>query len=717
MTQEHRMHTVIEQGLADPETEIEAISALSPWTQIRDAVSGLYVPSGPFTPHPDPAAWPPRPIPIPQAIPLPDPLRFQEEVRLDVDGRFPQMAVSGAIRPRFARALHWIARLAQTGPDAWIGAIWHKDGDASLLPYTDVEVRVTRSPSAPARRLSLTFRGGATRDVARRYVWKSASFHPVVLEYDTVQGAHPALEIDTHAHPGRPATLPKETLTIRKVFSRAGFSVSKSGADGILPLAGAGIDGRWSDTEMHDAMIVHWSHFQDAPRWSLWTLFASLHEQGTSLGGIMFDDIGPNHRQGTAIFTDSFIAQPPAGDTAPAAWVERMRFWTAVHEMGHAFNLAHAWQKALGTPWIPLPNEPEVRSFMNYPYRVSGGQAAFFADFDFRFSDAELLFLRHAPERFVQMGNADWFDHHGFENALVSPEPALGLEIRVNRPAARFQFLEPVVIELELVNRSPDPLIVDAHVLGSDALVLVLEKEGKPARRWHPFSRTCRKREARVVQPGEALYESVFAGAGVNGWDVAEPGCYRLQACLACDGEDIVSPSLELRIAPPISREEEHLAQDVLTEPVGRALAFDGTRAMGPANDALREAVERLPDRKIALHAKVALGLPLRCPGKTLECVAGQWRVVAEPAQTAEADRLLHDALLTDESAAAESLGHIDYHDYVDRYARALADDGHVAKARSALGTLHATLERRGVRPAILATIRRPDFARKPVRR
>ncbi len=34
---------------------------------------------------------------------------------------------------------------------------------------------------------------------------------------------------------------------------------------------------------------------------------------------------------------------------------------------------------------------------MNYPYGVAGGESAFFADFEYRFSDGELLFMRHAP--------------------------------------------------------------------------------------------------------------------------------------------------------------------------------------------------------------------------------------------------------------------------------------------------------------------------------
>ena len=111
-------------------------------------------------------------------------------------------------------------------------------------------------------------------------------------------------------------------------------------------IVGAAPGGTWSDMEMHDAMQVHWSRFANTAQWAMWVFFAALHESGTGLGGIMYDDIGPNHRQGTALFVDSFIARPPSGDPNPDAWRDRMRFWTAVHEMGHAFNLAHSWQKA-----------------------------------------------------------------------------------------------------------------------------------------------------------------------------------------------------------------------------------------------------------------------------------------------------------------------------------------------------------------------------------
>ena len=113
---------------------------------------------------------------------------------------------------------------------------------------------------------------------------------------------------------------------------------------------------------------------------------------------------------------------------------------------GTILHVNHAWQKHLGTPWIPLSSDSEARSFMNYPYSVVGGAPAFFRSFDFRFADQELLFMRHAPNRFVQMGNAAWFDHHGFQQAEVSEDSSLCLQVRVNRDKAIYEYLEPVVI-------------------------------------------------------------------------------------------------------------------------------------------------------------------------------------------------------------------------------------------------------------------------------
>jgi hypothetical protein len=469
---------------------------------------------------------------------------------------------------------------------------------------------------------------------------------------------------------------------------------------------------------MHDAMQVYWSRFAPRAQWSVWTFFASLHEMGSSLGGIMFDDIGANQRQGTAIFEDAFIAQAPAGDLAPDAWVRRMRFWTAAHEMGHTFNLAHSWQKSLGTTWIPTVDEPNALSYMNYPYRVPPGpQEVFFQQFDYRFSDGELLFMRHAPFRFVQQGNALWFDHHAFQGANTQLSSALQFEARVNRPKPEFEFLEPIVIELKLANASNEPRLIPENLLqNNDRLTVIIKKDSGAARQYLPFARYCFQERQTVLAAGQRIYESLFVGAGRNGWDLAEPGNYTIQVAVHLDDEDLVSAPLRVRVAPPRGYDEEHLAQDVFSDQVGRVLAFDGSGVLDSANDVLREVTERLPDRRVAVHARIALGNAVAGRRKRLEAGGGvsaaqslssvDARIVETPADPAEVRKQLEPVLSSESQRSAETLGHIDYHDYADRFAKWLSEQGETQSAADVMDALVETLAKRGVRADILAAIK-----------
>lgn len=633
------------------------------------------------------------PVPLAPAPPGIRPIR-KEEIRLDVDGRYPQMAVSGTISGVRIQRIHWVARLRKIGPSRWTGAIWYKNGATASFPYTAVDVTATRSEFPGGRSVKITFSGGALPKRTVVYKFVSQYFRTVNFEFDFQAGEVADTAIESCAHPVRPASLPCETLTIPMVYERVGCQVTTNAGSAVPAPPGT----TWSDMEMHDAMQIHWSRFANKAQWALWIFYASLHESGTNLGGIMFDDIGPNQRQGTALFVDSFIAQPPANDANPAAWVDRMRFWTAVHEMGHAFNLAHSWQKAGGTPWVPLANEPEARSFMNYPYNVAGGQRAFFSDFEFRFTDQELLFIRHAPERFVEMGNADWFDHHAFEEAAAAEEPTLKLELRVNRERARYEFMEPVWLELKLTNASDRPQLVDANVLDVNSLTMIVKKQGKAARQLVPFRQKCTQPATKALLPGESIYGAVLASAGLNGWDVAEPGTYMIRAAAHLGEEDVVSPPLVLRIAPPLSREEEYAAGDLFTHDAARVLVFGGSRFLDGANDVLQEVVERFPERRIALHARVALGNPLTLDYKQLLPSDAGLMLDIAPAKPDEAAKLIEPALVAQPHAAAESFGHVRYRGISERVARRLAAAGAETEAEKTIDSAIETLQTRTVK-------------------
>ncbi len=703
-----------EEGLGTPLT---ALAGIVP--QLNISSSGLYkwTPLLKATPQPGPQAasqMQPSPQGAQDALyPL-----MSEELSLDIDGRYPLMVASGTVSRFLAARMHWIANLQPgAGLHHWQGTIWYKDGDAASFPYTHVDIRVISSLFPAQRKATVIFSGGGAPDRSRLFKYLSAYHHPVEFEFDCTPDSKPVLAINTHAHPNRPASLPNEALSIQKVFMRAGFDAKISPNASIVPLAGSGADGKWSDMEMHDAMQVYWSRFANKSQWAMWTFFASLHEQGPNLGGIMFDDIGPNHRQGTAIFTSSFISQAPAGDPNPQAWVNRMIFWTACHEMGHAFNLAHSWQKSLGTPWIPLGNEPEARSFMNYPYHVAGGQTAFFSNFEFRFSDAELLFMRHAPARFVQMGNADWFDHHGFEQANVSPEPTLKLDVRVNRKMPEFEFLEPIVLDLKLGNLTQQPQIVHQNLLSMlDHMTVVIKPDGKAARTFHPYAQYCWQAQSDVLKPGQAMYDSLFISAGRNGWDIAEPGYYTIQIALHLEHEDVVSQPLRLRVAPPRSYDEQYIAQDYFSDEVGRILHFDGSAHLTKGLDTLQEASERLAGRRVARHSKIALGNALARDFKCLDLSGASDTLQSardagaglslRKADIATGHKLLSDALMVNPALAAETLSHIDYHGYADSYSAMLSGQGMQAEAAGAQEVLYQTLAARNVKAQVLVGIK-----------
>jgi hypothetical protein len=651
------------------------------------------------------------PLPLPT---IPSPLRYRygtEELRVDVDGRAPTMTVSGVIPGGlFVRRLTWIARVKRTATGTYKGAITYRDGTSSLLPQKQVEVALSPTlPIAPMIAIA-TFSGGGVPAVTRQFGFAHGHFREANFEFDTVSDAAAAVtSYNTASHPNRPASLPAEMLTIESAYGYMGIKVTRSG-DSVVPISQAGANTLWSDVEMHDAMQVNWSRWANVPQWALWVLFARQHETGPSLGGIMFDDMGTAQRQGTAIFSQSFVANAPAGDPAPAAWVRRMLFWTAMHEIGHSFNLAHSWQKSLGTGWVPLADEVEARSYMNYPYRVAAApgmtpEQKFFSDFEFRFSEKELLFMRHAPERFVQQGNALWFDHHAFEEMRATTVTPVELVARLHREP-RFEFLEPVTIELKLKNMTDSPIVVDKRILEGDQVSLVITKRGSDPRVIRPYARRCFAPEDVALMPGESLYASMFISSDVYGSAIDEPGEYAVYAHLDLDEVDVLAAPLTLRVMPPASREEERIAPDVFTDAVGRTLAFGGSRVLDGANDALAEAAERLPGRRIAVHAQAALGAVAAKPGKVLEEKAsGEKRIKVQKADVPEALDKLGSAY-ADLNVAADTFGHIDVTQQVMQYAETVKESGDAQAAGDIASNLADTLETRGVKPAVVESTR-----------
>jgi hypothetical protein len=464
-------------------------------------------------------------------------------------------------------------------------------------------------------------------------------------------------------------------------------------------------------------MEVAWSRFDTHAQWALWLLTTTRHLEGEGVGGVMFDYMGPVQRQGAAVFNESIFFAAPEGDTSPDAWERRMRFFTTCHEMGHCFNLAHSWQKERirglqrhQSVWRGLRNEPQARSFMNYPELVNGGPTAFFRSFGFRFTNQELLFMRHAPPPYVEMGNSTWATGHG-ARLDVSPHQAFHLEVRANRERPEFEFLEPVVLEIKLKNMSDDEVEIEKHVLETDALTIWITKTNGRRVRFLPLARYCLTPQPQRLGRNESMYRSLFAAVGATGWHIADPGRYAVQAALRVRGESIVSKPFELIVKPPGSSAEEYAAKDFFTADVGRVLAFDGSRVLSRANEALLDMSDRLAYSRMAIHAKVALGCAEAAQSKMLRIDANDKQIVIEPARP-ESREKLRNTLLMQPEAALETLGHIDYKTYVEWLADRYHEAAEPAMEYECLRTLaqtmsHRQVNRRPIRQSVLDSINR----------
>ena len=217
--------------------------------------------------------------------------------------------------------------------------------------------------------------------------------------------------------------------------------------------------------------------------------------------------------------------------------------------------------------------------------------------------------------------------------------------------------------------------------------------------------------------PNESAYESLFVSAGRGRWNIDEPGYYTVQLALHLGDEDVVSNALSLRVAPPRGYDEEFLAQELFTDDVGRILAFDGSQYFSAGNDTLREITERLSDRRVAVHARVALAIPLMRENKQLVLPSDRQKDLRPAAEVGgkikvsrpkldEARKELSTALIEQAETAAVTLGHIDTKYYVDQFSGCLADHGETKEAAEAQDTLHQTLASRKVLPEVLEQIK-----------
>lgn len=337
------------------------------------------------------------------------------------------------------------------------------------------------------------------------------------------------VETETGVRPPAPVPFQGAALDKREALRAVGFALRDVGERTAIPRREDGWD--YSDifTVLHDLMTAKAQELPADPAWELRLLMLSRTNR-PGLMGIMFDLTEPLPRQGAAVFVDE-IRDHATEDQADTKVV-----MTTLHEVGHAFNLVHRFERRVG--------RADSTSYMNYPELFAGGRDEFWRRFEFQFDPDELEFLRHGYRTAVVPGGSPfgsvtyWADGGGgyapYLPEVSVPGFRLTLEPPQNGPV--FEFGQPVFLQVSLENQTDAPVRLPRPVLDPKAgllEVLVRRDSGAPgelaeAERFVPIVHACRLEEPRLDEllPGGVWRDNLNLTFGSGGFPFAEPGTY-----------------------------------------------------------------------------------------------------------------------------------------------------------------------------------------------
>jgi hypothetical protein len=434
------------------------------------------------------------------------------------------------------------------------------------------------------------------------------------------------LEVETEigVRPPAPVASGGASMDKREALRAAGFALRDVGERTAIPHRGDGWDYSAIFTVLHDLMTATAQGSLSDPAWEVRLLMLS-RSTNANLGGIMFDIAQP-FRQGCAVFADAIR------ENVPVDKVDISIIRTTVHEIGHALNLVHRFERRVG--------RRDSTSYMNYPrHFADGGADAYWARFAFTFDRDELEFLRHGYQSAVMPGGARfgsvtyWAGGNG--GSVPSPPeldlPGLRLTLAPPEAGPVFAFGQPVFLEVALANNTGSPLALGPSVIDPKlgALKILVRREhgrteavvdtvdGRPldaaleaaldaAEPFEPMVRGClldelAQREPPQLPPGGVLRDNLNLTFGSGGFPFAEPGTYQVTPMLTLavqrDGEEVpvvlIGEPLRIRIGYPHDLDEERDAMVLLRPDVGAWFALGGADSLAAAGDDLAEVAQR----------------------------------------------------------------------------------------------------------------------------
>ena len=605
---------------------------------------------------------------------------FEMDLRIDFDGPKPLNKISGDFHTiQGLTKTYFGSFLVDTITKTTAGGVITVTGIAQTTwstPFNKIRVTVpVTNFVTPLAAATLQFLNPANGATGATYIcnYQKRGFRTVRLEQDCTSGVTPFNSYSTGSLTSGGAA---RVLSVTSAYAEAGIEMTNAGVANVVPMALAGADAKWTNAELHNAMVNHFSIYQNSSAWDVWLMHAMDHINGAGLYGIMFDQAGL-HRQGCAVFYRSL-----AGASATQ---QRLQLYTCVHELGHCFNLLHSWQKSLATP--AKPNIPNSLSWMNYPWGFPAGPTTFWNNFPFQFDNVEVAHMRHGLRNNVVMGGnpfATGSSLHDHDLQMfqenVENHSTLDLEIESKRS---YLLGEPVVLETKLkTTSSRNKRVISNLHADYGFVILAIKKPGGNVLVYEPIAERCAVPEHVILNgknPG--IYESSYIGFDKHGFIFDQVGNYEIRGVYFDeDGSRIVSNTITIRVKSPVNSQDDEVADLFMSSDVGHLLAFMGSDAdyLKKGNDALSLVADKYKAHPLAVYAQFAQGVNAQ---RTFKNLTADKKVEVRDPHFEEGISLLNEVV--DKSKAGKGLDNISLNQTMQIVAKAHQREGNDAAAKA----------------------------------
>jgi len=351
---------------------------------------------------------------------------------------------------------------------------------------------------------------------------------------------------------------------------------------------------------------------------------------------------------------------------------------------------------------------------MNYvqnyqpPPPAPGGEAAYWANFPFQFTDNEIIHLRHAFYRNITFGgNAFGAGAAEIDSEVVRDrtEDNSGLKLEL-RSKDVYAYGEPVVVEIKLSTTDLRGKRVHSYLHPDDEMVQIAIR--KPSGRtvlYRPMIEHCVDEVNTVTLTSErpAIYDSAYIGYGREGQYFAETGHYQLRAIyIAQDGSRVVSPTLTLQVRSPYTATDEEVGELFMGDEQGQLLKLLGSdsEALKHGNEAFDLVLDKHSEHPLAVYARLVKGINAQ---RTFKKLAVDKVVKVREAKPRESVALLSSVV--DDSTAEKGVDNITLNLAMRRLARAHKETGDLERAEATIDRMVEVFEHKQLKPYIVQQI------------